>query len=159
MWEWPKAAPWEIQTGHLEASLYWDHWNRLPWEMIDTPSLSVFKRHLDCVLNSVFCQPWIWGSCLFFIFYFPPSLEQNSLLLRAVGSGNAAAVGERRRGTRTVLGVDQCGKWEAEQQQHWGCVPLCWAIRTVAVWAPEQLSVPTTGLTISILGLSPLVMV
>ncbi|KFW75361.1 hypothetical protein N336_10276, partial [Phalacrocorax carbo] len=27
------------------------HWNRLPKEVIDAPSLSVYKRHLDDALN------------------------------------------------------------------------------------------------------------
>ncbi|KAK4828572.1 hypothetical protein QYF61_027662 [Mycteria americana] len=29
------------------------HWNRLPREMVDAPSLSVFKRHLDNALNNM----------------------------------------------------------------------------------------------------------
>ncbi|KAK4828500.1 hypothetical protein QYF61_026771 [Mycteria americana] len=29
------------------------HWNRLPREVVDAPSLSVFKRHLDNALNSM----------------------------------------------------------------------------------------------------------
>ncbi|KAK4823568.1 hypothetical protein QYF61_003572 [Mycteria americana] len=29
------------------------HWNRLPREVVDTPSLSVFKRHLDNALNNM----------------------------------------------------------------------------------------------------------
>ena len=28
------------------------HWNRLPREVVDAPSLSVFKRHLDNALNN-----------------------------------------------------------------------------------------------------------
>ena len=30
------------------------HWNRLPREVFDAPSLSVFKRHLDNALNNMF---------------------------------------------------------------------------------------------------------
>ncbi|KFV44874.1 hypothetical protein N341_03338, partial [Tyto alba] len=29
------------------------HWNRLPGEVADAPSLSVFKRHLDNALNKM----------------------------------------------------------------------------------------------------------
>jgi len=29
------------------------HWNRLPSEVVDAPSLSVFKRHLDNALNTM----------------------------------------------------------------------------------------------------------
>jgi len=29
------------------------HWNRLPREVVNTPRLSVFKRHLDNVLNNL----------------------------------------------------------------------------------------------------------
>ncbi|KAK4810716.1 hypothetical protein QYF61_007690 [Mycteria americana] len=29
------------------------HWNRLPREVVDAPSLSVFKRHLDSALNTM----------------------------------------------------------------------------------------------------------
>ncbi|KAK4824876.1 hypothetical protein QYF61_021083 [Mycteria americana] len=29
------------------------HWNRLPKEVVDAPSLSVFKRHLDNALNNM----------------------------------------------------------------------------------------------------------
>ena len=29
------------------------HWNRLPGEVVDAPSLSVFKRHLDNALNNM----------------------------------------------------------------------------------------------------------
>lgn len=96
------------------GSIYWDHWNRLPWEVTDTPRLSVFKRHLDCALNSMFGQSLSWGSCFFFSFVSLPLWQNNPLWSpRAVGSGNAAAVG-----TRTVLGVGHCVR--GEQQQHWG---------------------------------------
>jgi len=30
------------------------HWSRLPREVVDAPSLSVFKRHLDNTLNNMF---------------------------------------------------------------------------------------------------------
>ena len=29
------------------------HWNRLPREVVDVPSLSVFQRHLDNALNTM----------------------------------------------------------------------------------------------------------
>ena len=29
------------------------HWNGLPREMVDAPSLAVFKRHLDNALNNM----------------------------------------------------------------------------------------------------------
>ena len=29
------------------------HWSRLPREVVDAPSLSVFKRHLDNTLNNM----------------------------------------------------------------------------------------------------------
>ncbi|KFZ48634.1 hypothetical protein N338_03741, partial [Podiceps cristatus] len=29
------------------------HWNRLPREVVDAPSLSVFKRHLQNALNNM----------------------------------------------------------------------------------------------------------
>jgi len=33
------------------------NWNRLPREVFNAPSLSVFKRHLDNALNNILCQP------------------------------------------------------------------------------------------------------
>ncbi|KFP88207.1 hypothetical protein N311_02778, partial [Apaloderma vittatum] len=30
-----------------------EHWNRFPRGVVDTPSLSVFKRHLDNALNNL----------------------------------------------------------------------------------------------------------
>ncbi|KAK4826712.1 hypothetical protein QYF61_010927 [Mycteria americana] len=38
---------------HLFTKRVVKPWNRLPREMVDAPSLSVFKRHLDNALNSM----------------------------------------------------------------------------------------------------------
>lgn len=43
-WEWFKAAPDEVQTGHQEhlfPERAVKHWNRLPWEMVKASSISV----------------------------------------------------------------------------------------------------------------------
>lgn len=60
-------------------------------------------------LTVCFVSPEFEALAFFLSFIFLLLLSR-TLLLRAVGSGNAAAVGERRCGTRTVLGVDQCVK-------------------------------------------------
>jgi len=35
-----------------------DHWNRLPREVIESPSLEIFKTHLDTFLCDL-----LWGTC------------------------------------------------------------------------------------------------
>ncbi|KFV86286.1 hypothetical protein N308_12385, partial [Struthio camelus australis] len=30
-----------------------DHWNRLPREVVEAPSLEIFKSHLDTILGNV----------------------------------------------------------------------------------------------------------
>ncbi|KFM08221.1 hypothetical protein AS27_09919, partial [Aptenodytes forsteri] len=38
---------------HFFTERVFKHWNRLPREVVDAPSLSVFKRHLDNALNTM----------------------------------------------------------------------------------------------------------
>jgi len=35
------------------------HWNRLPREAVDTPSLEAFKARLDVALGSLVCWNWL----------------------------------------------------------------------------------------------------
>lgn len=55
MWEWFRPAlPGDIETGYQEAFLYEGmvkHWNSE--EVVDAPSLPVFKRQLDYALNNM----------------------------------------------------------------------------------------------------------
>lgn len=48
-WEWFKAASGEALVGHHKAILHRvaQHWQRLSREVVNVPSLSLFKRHLE----------------------------------------------------------------------------------------------------------------
>jgi len=77
---------------HFFAKTVAKPWNRLPREVVDAPSLSVFKRHLNNVLNNLvsFWSALNWSGCwtkmivvgpcqikYFFLFY--PILVYSSL--------------------------------------------------------------------------------
>ena len=54
--EWFKAMPGRFRLDirkHFFTERVVKHWNRLPREVVDAPSLSVFKRHLDNALNNI----------------------------------------------------------------------------------------------------------
>ena len=55
MWEQFKAAPGRLRLDsreHFFTERVVKHWKRLPGEVVDAPSLSVFKRLLDNALNN-----------------------------------------------------------------------------------------------------------
>ncbi|KAK4815744.1 LOW QUALITY PROTEIN: hypothetical protein QYF61_006782 [Mycteria americana] len=54
--EWFKAEPGRFRLDirmHFFTEGVVKHWNRLPREVVDAPSLSAFKRHLDNALNNM----------------------------------------------------------------------------------------------------------
>ena len=40
------------------------HWNRLPREVVDAPSLETFKARLDGALSNLILPPWAWAALL-----------------------------------------------------------------------------------------------
>ena len=49
---------------HFATVQVMEHWNRLPREVVESPSLEIFKGHLDVVLGSVLwvslLEQWCW---------------------------------------------------------------------------------------------------
>lgn len=47
-----------------------NHWNNLPWDMVESPSLEFFKMIVDKVLNNVIWAPFpmkVWTSWFFYV--------------------------------------------------------------------------------------------
>jgi len=45
---------WLNMRGHFFTVRVREHWNRLPREGVESPSLEIFKTHLDAILFNVF---------------------------------------------------------------------------------------------------------
>jgi len=43
----------DMTSGSMSLLRVVKHWKRLPREVVDVPSLSAFKRHLDNALNTM----------------------------------------------------------------------------------------------------------
>ena len=53
---WPQVASGEVQVGYLEEFLLRTvvrHWHRLPGEVVQSPSMELFKSHGDVALRDV----------------------------------------------------------------------------------------------------------
>jgi len=48
----------DIRKNYFTESVI-KHWNRLPREVVDSPSLEVFRRHVNVMLRDV-VQWWTW---------------------------------------------------------------------------------------------------